>query len=45
MQFNNLTGEGQVQIDGNRLYNGMYYYNLLVKGVEMVTKKMVVQRN
>jgi len=35
------TGKGSITVNGNTLSPGMYYYSLVIRGVEIDTKKMI----
>jgi Chaperone of endosialidase/Secretion system C-terminal sorting domain len=43
-QYNNLNGSSQVLVNGGSLQPGMYTYALLVKGQEVMSKKMILTR-
>ncbi len=45
LKFDNIiNGKSQVVIDGNKLSSGIYLYSLILNGVEIETKRMIVNK-
>ena len=45
LNFDNIiNGKSQVVIDGNKLSSGIYLYSLILNGVEIETKRMIVNK-
>lgn len=44
MKYDNLTNEGQVNLDARNLSSGIYIYSIYSKGEEVATKRMIISK-